>query len=38
METVHYPGPAVQVCPVDVGFFGGCCTHLAPEKKSTHKK
>jgi len=32
METVHYPGPAVQVRPVNVALIGGCCPHLAPER------
>ena len=33
METVHYPGPTVQVRLVDVAPVGGGCTRRAPEHK-----
>ena len=36
METVHDPGPTVQVYPVDAASIWGCCTLLAQEQKSTY--
>ena len=32
METVHDPGPAVQVRPLNITPIGGCCTRLALEQ------